>query len=43
MIDYARQFNTQITSTIIAVIGACIGSYWSIYEIMTAVPYLARL
>ena len=40
---YTRQFPSQKTSTTLAVIGACILSYWFIYEIIARVPYLARL
>ena len=40
---YTRRFHSQKTSTTLAVVGVCIVSYWFIYEIMTRVPYLARL
>ena len=40
---YTRQFHPQKTSTTMTMIGACMVSYWFIYEIMTRVPYLARL
>ena len=40
---YTRQIPSQKTSTTLAVIGACILSYWFLYEIMTRVPYLARI
>ena len=36
-------FARKITSSIVVVTGACIDSYWFIYEIMTRVPYLTRL